>query len=197
MGCTMSIENRFMNGKIYEIWNSDLDIVYIGSTVKTLKQRLSKHLSAWGSWKQTGKGYCSSYRIFQTDNYFINLIDDFPSKSRKELEKEEGSLIRQHDCVNLVIPGRTQKEWLQDNKEQVTEYQSQWYLNNKEQIAEQKKLYYIDNKEQIAKQRKLYYIDNKEKLKLKITCQCGSVVRKSDIRTHERSMKHQRLMSAQ
>ena len=47
------------------------------------------------------------------------------------------------------------------------------------------KEWYIDNKEQLLEQRKI-----------KIECECGSVVRKADISHHRRSTKHQNCINS-
>jgi hypothetical protein len=47
------------------------------------------------------------------------------------------------------------------------------------------KEWYIDSREQLLEQRKI-----------KIECECGSVVRKSDISTHRKSIKHQNYINS-
>jgi hypothetical protein len=34
-----------------------------------------------------------------------------------ELERREGEHIRNNNCINKMVSGRTQKEWREDNKE--------------------------------------------------------------------------------
>jgi len=55
--------------------------------------------------------------------------------------------------------------------------------------------YKAENPEEYRKiikyQNRLRYQKNKEKINEKITCPCGSVVSKKDIRRHERTKKHQ------
>jgi guanylate kinase len=72
------------------------------------------------------------------------------------------------------------KEYYETNKEKIQEY----YETNKEYIKEQTKQHYENNKEQI-----------KEKMKEKITCKCGSVVLKRDLKRHEGTKKHINLMN--
>jgi hypothetical protein len=53
---------------------------------------------------------CSSKILFQKyDDVRIELIEEFPCENKMELNKREGHYIRTLDCVNKVIPGRTQK----------------------------------------------------------------------------------------
>jgi hypothetical protein len=54
---------------------------------------------------------CSSKILFEKyDDVRIELIEEFPCENKMELNAREGYYIRTLDCVNKVIPGRTQKE---------------------------------------------------------------------------------------
>ena len=53
------------------------------------------------------------------------------------------------------------KEYRENNKEKLKEY----YENNKEEIKEYKKEYYENNKERLRKEKREYYENNKDKLK--------------------------------
>ena len=78
----------------------------------------------------------------------------------------------------------------QDRKE----YQQEYRQANKQKIKEQIKEYRQANKDKIKEQKKEYYQANKEKIleqnKEKIECDCGSIVRRSDIAQHNRTKKH-------
>lgn len=72
----------------------------------------------------------------------------------------------------------------------MTEYNIKYYNDNKKSILNYQKSYREDNKEKIKKWRD----DNKEKIlenaSEKITCICGSCIRKSNKSRHERTKKH-------
>jgi len=204
----------YSKGKIYCIRSFQTDKVYIGSTIQTLAQRLAKHRTNYKLYLNgKKKSITRSVELLKYDDYYIELIKLYPCSCREELVAEEGKYIRKWDCVNKVIPGRTQEDYYIDNKEQITEYQREYqreYRNkNKERIREKKKEYYIDNKEnkleqmkqyynknkeQIIEQNKQYYSKNKqqiaEKRKVKITCDCGSDVTIYHYKRHTRSIKH-------
>jgi len=78
----------------------------------------------------------------------------------------------------------------QDRKEKMKEY----YHANKEPRQEKMKEYQRANKEQRKEQKKEYYEANKQRIleqnKEKIECECGSIVRRSDITRHNRTKKH-------
>ena len=133
----------YKNGKIYKLWCPDNDLIYIGSTIQPLHIRLGGH-------KKKNKD-CSSKLLFQeSNNVKIELIEEFACENRIQLNKKEGEHIRANDCVNKVIPGRTQKE-----------YHEEWYEDNKDK----KKEYYEDNKDKIREKQKEYRENNKEYLK--------------------------------
>lgn len=58
-----------------------------------------------------------------------------------------------------------QKNYRQDNKEDIADLKKDFYQVNKEEILEKQKEYREDNKEQISKKKKFYYQNNKNKIK--------------------------------
>ena len=118
--------------------------------------------------KHTTNDFSVSRYIIERGDYKIEHIKDYPCNSKKELEEEESKYIRNNKCINVVIPNRTKKEWTEDNKEKVKQYKQKYKEKNREQT----------NKKQ----------------KEKITCECGSIIRKNDISTHRRTKKHIKLL---
>jgi hypothetical protein len=96
--CDEEYNNNYKYGKIYKIvGNNDDGLVYIGSTCKTLEERYSSHLSSFRSHiKHKWKSFTSSFIIFDSygvENCCIELIEDYPCKSKKELLKREIEII--------------------------------------------------------------------------------------------------------
>ena len=79
------------------------------------------------------------------------------------------------------------KQYRDTNKEKISEYKRM----NKEKILEHLKQYRQDNRTKLLQEKKQRYEEQKENLKEKITCVCGSTIRKTDIRKHEKTLKHQ------
>ena len=182
----------YKKGKIYKLWSphGTEEEVYYGSTCNDLRFRKNGHKS---------KSKCTSNILFEKyDDVRIELVEDYPCNNKEELNKKEGHYIRNNPCLNKVIPCRTYKEYCEDNKEKKKEYRE----NNKEAIAEYNKEYYENNKKKIAEQRKEkskeYYENNKEKIKermkKKVTCDCGCIIGNSDLARHKKSNKHLALM---
>ena len=55
------------------------------------------------------------------ENCKIELVELFPCNIKAELLKREGEIIKNNECVNKFIPGRTQSEYQKDNRDKATE----------------------------------------------------------------------------
>ena len=177
----------YSQGKIYKLYSvSNKDLVYYGSTIATLNQRLTRHISDYKR-----NSYCKSKLVIAAGDYKIELIENYPCNSKVELNRREGEYTKANKCVNKQIAGRTKKEYnkeyFEKNKEAIAEnnkeYTKEYYENNKEKIKERVKEYRENNKELIL-----------EKRKVKITCECGCIVRKADLARHKKSNKHLELI---
>ena len=161
------MNNKYQNGKIYTIWDKDYTKCYIGSTIETLSQRMTKHRS---SYRRSREGKCK-YKFslsllfdeFGLENCRIELLELYPCNSREELNAREGQCERENECINKRIEGRTKKEWREDNKEKIKEQRRERYESNKEE----EKAYRENNKEHIKEQAKIWRERNKETIKQK------------------------------
>ena len=139
--------------------------VYYGSTELTVEERLEKHEISYRSYLKGKCRYCSSYEIIKNNNYDIKLLEECDSKL--QMCNREDYYIITFPCVNKYrarVPGRTKKEYYQDNKEKILEKRKEYREANKEKMAEYHKEYYQNNKEKFSEQSKKYYEDNKEKI---------------------------------
>jgi len=156
---------NYENGKIYKIWSTLGDKIYVGSTTKErLCQRMENHRGAYRSWQKGIHNFITSFSLFDEyglENCFIELLEAKECQSRDELNKTEGKYIRELDCVNKMIAGRTSTEYALDVKEKKKQYE----IDHKEQIKERKRLYRIENKEAIQQKSKQYYIEHKDEIK--------------------------------
>jgi len=107
---------KYDNGKVYTLRSFKTKDIYIGSTTQTLSKRLYQHKKTYKSYKN-GKGfYITSFNLFDVGDVYIELLTDYPCNNRNELMRCEGQYIRDMQCVNKVIPGRTRAEYNEDNK---------------------------------------------------------------------------------
>jgi group I intron endonuclease len=192
----------YKNGKIYVIRNRLNDMVYIGSTIQGLAERMGGHRSAA---KEENK---KSYKLYQAineygvDKFHIELIEMFPCEFREELHKREGYFIREYNSYsagyNGNIVGQTPKEYREANKHIFQEKSRKYCEINKTARAERSKEWreinkdkakeHRDaNKEKIREKNKENYQVNKEKYICKV-CNC-EITLCSKIR-HEKCKKH-------
>ena len=131
-------------------------------------------------------------------DYYNDNIEELREKHRqygrdnKEYVKEKS---RQHYQAKKKTYQERNKKWNDNNKEKRKEYNrsetnkeyQKWYIENrKEHISERGKAYYERKKDEIIKSHKQ-----------KITCCCGSIIRKAGKAEHERSNKHQEYLKQQ
>ena len=178
-------------GKIYKLYSKQNNITYIGSTAEYyLSKRLSKHISTYKQYLKNKTNYIYSFKILECEDYKIELLENYPCANRTQLEKREGYYIKNNECVNKQIPGRTRGEYREVNKDKIKEYNTVYYKNNIDKIKEQKQEYKINNKDKINEYSKEYRTNNKDKIKEKISCECGCDIRRSDLARHKKTKKH-------
>ena len=158
----------YKNGKIYKITDIAYTKMYIGSTTQPLSKRFSKHKSDYKLWKNGKCNKVTSYDLFDefgVENCKIELIENYECNCKDELLKKEGEYIKNNDCINKVIIGRTKKEWCIDNKDKIKEKNKKYSELNKEKIANYQKEYKELNEKIIVEYKHNYYIENKDKRK--------------------------------
>ena len=146
--------------KIYKLWSPSTNLIYIGSTTQTIAQRLADHLRNYKQFKNGKYNYTTSYKILECEDYKIELIELYPCNNREQLFKKEGEHMKNIDCVNKCIIGKTRKEYRLDNKEKIKKYKD----THKEQIKENYKEYYENNKDKFKEHNKEFYENNKDKM---------------------------------
>ena len=157
----------YKNGKIYKITDIAYTKMYIGSTCQSLSKRLSKHKASYKTWKDGKRSKTTSFDLFEEfgiENCKIELIENYECNCKDELQKKEGDHIKNNDCVNKIIVGRTKKEYKEANKDKIKEYQKEYYIDNKDKILEYReankdkmKEYQQANKDKISEYKKKYY----------------------------------------
>ena len=185
-----------MSGRIFSVYKiTGYGLTYYGSTKNTLNRRKNHHKSDYKNYKLGKKNYMYSYEILdQGDDWDIELVEIVEDEN--ELLTREKYYIKNYECINLVIPGRTEEEkkeydaqWYQDNKEYKKEKMAQWYQDNKEYKKEYDAQYREANKDHIKEQRAQYREKNLEKIKAKqrerLNCpHCAKEICKSNLSRH-------------
>jgi hypothetical protein len=164
---------NYNQGKVYIIEPTverlDYGDIYIGSTTKKrLSQRMSEHRSQYKRWKDERIRRITSFDLFDkygVKNCKITLLEVCCCNSKDELKSRESHFIRTVKCVNKYIPNRTNAE------------------------------YYQEKKDEISKKQKQYYLDNMDKLKRPFICQCGKECKNNNKTRHFKSISHLQYMN--
>ena len=206
---------NYQNAKIYKIWDNNYTECYVGSTIQDLSVRMAEHRRKYKSFLD-GKAKrvdTSAFKLFDKyglENCRIELHELYPCNSKIELVKREGEQIRNSNCVNRCIAGRSFKEYYEENKDYIAErqkkydegrkdftkeYQRQYHQENKDKIQKQTKEYWEQNKTKLHEKQKQYRENNaetiKERNKETYRCQCGVTLAKGKKSRHNKSLKHQ------
>jgi hypothetical protein len=170
----IKLRSKLDNAKIYKITDNTNQNKYIGSTCKTLNQRLSKHKSNYKRFLKGIYNNVKSFDILKNNDFKIELLEKCNIKTKQELLARERFYIVNNNCLNKNIPGNYDKGCQQYHKE-----------------------YYNDNKEKLNNCHKEYNANNKDKLQQKFICQCGGNYTYAHKSTHLKSNKHQNYLKSQ
>tara|TARA_R110000787_G_C13381866_1_gene441872 strand:+ start:449 stop:940 length:492 start_codon:yes stop_codon:yes gene_type:complete len=130
----------YKNAKIYKLWSPEGDDIYIGSTTKYLSTRKAQHKYKYDKNTIT----CKSSILYEKYNDVrIELLECFPCENKDELNKKENEYIRNNNCVNKRIEGRTTKEWYEDNKESHKLWKKNYYEENKQKQLTKVSVLYV------------------------------------------------------
>jgi len=172
----------YKEGRIYAIKSKDTNEVYIGSTCKPLKIRMSSHVSEYKNYIKTNDPYkkVTSYKILQYDDAYISLIENFPCDTKRDLLNREGYYIRNTpNVVNIVIEGRTIKEWRTDNAVRLKEYRKEYVAKNPELKKKWNNKYYHKHLDKI-----------KTYVQQPVQCECKLSMTKGALGAHMKSKSH-------
>ncbi len=185
-------------GHIYKLTCSETKRVYIGSTTRTLQERLWKHRS-----KTNG---CVSRDFI---NPTIELIESIEYDDYDKLLWRERFHVETEDCVNNDLPIITKEEkrlrkneavkrWRKNNpvnKEEKKEYMRLYNIKNKKVLNEKCKLWYQSHKEEALKYKREWNLKNadhvKEQKRKKFNCECGGKYQHSTRARHFKTERHQ------
>ena len=143
----------YSNAKIYKLCSDKTNKIYIGSTTSSIKYRFLKHKQDYILYMNNFHKKIYSFDLFDAaggfENCRVELIHDFPCKSRQELDSEEGRLQLLHldIIVNRNIAGRTSKQYYQHNKQIILDKKREYYKIKNEYIKTRQLAYYHRTKE--------------------------------------------------
>ena len=192
----MAVENKYLHSKIYKIVDNNYTKMYIGSTTQSLAERMAGHRRHYKHKKSTTSSLI--FDEFGVDNCKIELIENVACQSKDELRQREGFYIKNNECVNRVIPTRTQKEWRDANMEKIKEYRKNYMptykIEHLDEFKERAKKYRQEHPDKVREQLQNWRKANKEKIAEKrkemMTCECGSTLQKVEYTRHIKTVRH-------
>jgi hypothetical protein len=172
--------NKYQESIIYKIVCDDFNMCYIGSTIQPLYKRFSYHKGLQND--------TSSKELFNYPNTRIEILERYACNSKKEL------IEREQYYIDLNINNCLNKNRASTDEERLKKYMKEYHLKNQSKIINRAKEHYKNNKEDILKKRKEYRILNSEKIekrkKEKITCECGTIIKRCCYSCHIKTSKH-------
>lgn len=122
----------YSKSKIYKLICDDPELVYYGSTTqKYLSSRLCEH--------KKKNNNCTSKKLIEAGGVKIYLVENYPCESKNDLNARERFYIENNNCINKSLPGRTQKEYQNDNRQLLCEKAKIIYNKNKKKILDYQK----------------------------------------------------------
>ena len=171
--------NRYEKGKIYKIVDAGYNKCYIGSTCEMLSKRMERHRKDYRRFKRQQRNHVSVFDLFDEygiENCKIELIEDCVCNNIYELRRQEGHHIRNTECINKIIAGRTRKER---------------YEENKDAYLAQCKEYRDTHKEERQAYFKKYREENRHIIYNIIKCDCGGSYSNNNKSRHFKTTRHQ------
>ena len=155
-------------GKIYKLTCADKDMVYYGSTCNYyLANRLSNHHQTYKKNKN-----CSSKELYEKGEVKIELCENYPCNSKKELLERERWWIENNKCVNKIFPITSpeqtkakQKKYREENRDILLKKKREYTRTHKNEKKEYDKLRYQQKKEEIKNRVTQRYQEKKEEIK--------------------------------
>jgi len=152
---------NYQKGKIYKIVSNQTTDVYIGSTIQPLSIRFSGHKCFYKKYIDGEKvKYVCSYEILKYDDAQIILVQNYPCKSKEELEAKEFETINNTvNCINKdkdkwisKIPKGRPRKYVSDMEKAQAERESTKRSNEKYYA----KIKELREKAKVEKQNKQY-----------------------------------------
>ena len=173
-----------MTSIIYKLSDAN-GLIYYGSTQNLygINYRMDRH--------KTSSNKCNS-KIMDKKTMKIETLEQycFDTYDKKFILDREAYYIKNFECINLKIPGQTQKEYYQINKESIRLRQKEYWKQNKEKIYQRTKTYYKkyyhNNKEKFSER----YEKNKEEINKKFKCECGGQFTRQNKSKHSKTNIH-------
>ena len=161
------------NSKIYQVLNNFDDDVYVGSTCQPLCKRLAFHRVHMNVESKSKRKLYTKMTELGIEQFYIELIEQYPCENKEELRKREGHFIRERGTLNMCQAGRNRRQHYQDNIEHFRQKDKEWREKHQEQLKEK------------AQKPEVKLIRN-----AKVSCECGGSYTYTHKAEHFKCKKH-------
>ena len=188
-------------GRVYKIVSSETDDVYVGSTEKTLAERLAQHRKSYNSYTRGAYHYVKSFDIVKFRDARIELLSEGLFATKEDLRRLEGEfMVAITNCINRCLAGRTKLESAKVYRDSHKEEHKEYLDRNTERISQQKKDRYQEHKDEYLERARRYKEENKSKISerkgQKVVCpDCQGIYSRTHKARHEQSNKHKLALS--
>jgi len=184
-----------MKGVVYKLYHSNYPEFYIGSS-KIFEKRKNDH--KYNSNNETSVAY--HFKVYKYirehggyDSWKYEILEKEYYKNKKHrFERERYFIESLKPTLNTTIPGRTDQEWYEDNKEMVKVNRKKYYNEHKVEISNKSSEFYQKHKVKIIKEQKKYYEEHIQEVKAyktkKVECKyCKRLVSNSNHAAHRKT----------
>lgn len=209
--------SQITKGTVYKIiCRLDSKFCYIGSTFNELRHRWQQYKSHYSKWLRDPSSVrrpCVCYPYFKQHGIESFIMVEIKSydihlKDRMCLEVYETLWISKTRGSNVNPPvtflnlrKEKARHYQQANRIKISNKQKQYYQQNRQRLTEKAKQYNQDHRDCIAEYKKNYYQAHKTEIAAKamekVTCDCGSTVRRADLSRHNKTEKHRAFIATQ
>ena len=163
---------------------------FIGSTTKTLKERMQIHRNTCKLYPQ--RKLNQHFNKIGIDQFSIIEIETIEDATMLEIMHRENHYIQKYNPS--LNP--SQEERLAAKRDKILAQQKAYYYKNKDKIIAQMKVQRNQNKVEIAASKHQYYQIHKDEINAKratakVICGCGGRYCFNDRSKHSRTGKHQ------
>ena len=112
----VELNSKYQNGKIYKIINDVDNLIYVGSTIKSLNIRFSEH--KYDAKRSPERKLYKHFAKLGIRHFEIKLIKNYPCNNRTELDiEEERTKIRLNAQLNTYRAHQTAEQKKEQKKE--------------------------------------------------------------------------------
>jgi hypothetical protein len=179
-------------GHTYKLTYKDKS--YYGSSTNRPNQRYSQHKSSY-KYRDQLKTHCTSEILFEEAEMNEGIVEhevlDWCT-TKEELIVRERYYRENYLCVNKQVPGRSNSEWHEINRDIVLDQRKAYRETNRSTLRLMDRERYAENKDAMIQRVKAFRAASPI-----VTCSCGGEYKKCYESAHLKTKIHQSYLDAQ